>query len=93
VVTRVKADLACASVAAASVIAKTTRDAVMEGLADAHPGYGWQENRGYATPAHIEALARLGASGEHRRSWSLPGLDRGGRQAGGGAADAQECPS
>ena len=91
VLTRVKADLACASVAGASVLAKTCRDALMERLDDEHPGYGWRENRGYATPGHIEALARLGASGEHRRSWSLPGLARGDLDAGGVGRDAQEC--
>ncbi len=69
----VKADARCAVVAAASVLAKVERDGLMEELAD--PGYGWASNKGYASPAHIRALARLGAGEQHRRSWRLPGLD------------------
>ncbi|MBW3068559.1 ribonuclease HII [Actinomyces sp. 594] len=72
--TAVKADAHCAVVAAASVLAKVERDALMTALPD--PGYDWARNKGYASPAHIEALARLGASDCHRRSWRLPGLDR-----------------
>lgn len=72
--TRVKADLTCASVAAASVLAKTQRDALMIGLADEHPGYGWEVNKGYATPYHRDALRRLGPTPYHRVSWRL-GLD------------------
>ncbi len=74
VTTRVKADLTCAAVAAASILAKTTRDALMVELAAEHPEYGWAENKGYASPGHIDALARLGATEHHRRSWSLPGV-------------------
>ncbi len=72
VTTRVKADLACASVAAASVIAKTERDEIMRGLSADHPHYGWAENKGYASPEHIEALRAHGPCHLHRRSWSLP---------------------
>ena len=72
--TVVKADLRCASVAAASVLAKTTRDAIMVDLAAVHPGYGWEVNKGYATPAHQRALRELGPSAQHRVSWRLPGL-------------------
>lgn len=68
----VKGDARCAVVAAASVLAKVERDQVMEGLPD--PGYGWARNKGYASQAHREGLARLGASAQHRRSWRLPGL-------------------
>lgn len=71
VTTLVKADLTCASVAAASVLAKTERDAHMQVLAARHPGYGWEENKGYATPQHREAIRRLGPCVEHRRSWRL----------------------
>lgn len=71
VMTRVRADRTCTSVAAASVLAKVARDAVMVGLARAHPGYGWEENKGYGTAAHLEALRRLGPSPEHRVSWNL----------------------
>jgi len=74
VYTSVKADAHCAVVAAASVLAKVERDTIMAALPD--PGYDWARNKGYASPAHVEALARLGASDLHRRSWHLPGLDR-----------------
>ena len=74
VTTAIKADLKCAAVAAASILAKTSRDALMVELAREHPGYGWHENKGYASPEHIEALRALGASAVHRRSWSLPGV-------------------
>ena len=73
--TEVKADVRCASVAAASVLAKTTRDAYMTRLAAAHPEYGWDVNKGYATPAHRAALRSVGPSPMHRLSWRL-GLDR-----------------
>ena len=72
VVTMVKADLQCAAVAAASVLAKTERDAIMTDLAAKYPEYGWHENKGYATPTHLEALRRLGPCEHHRRSWRLP---------------------
>jgi len=75
VVTAIKADMRCAAVAAASILAKTSRDALMVELAESHPGYGWHENKGYASPEHIEALRALGPCAAHRRSWSLPGLD------------------
>ena len=74
VTTMIKADLRCAAVAAASILAKTARDALMVELHDDHPEYGWVDNKGYASPAHIEALGRLGPSVHHRRSWSLPGV-------------------
>lgn len=70
----VKADLRCAAVAAASILAKTERDAIMVDLAGAHPAYGWAVNKGYATPDHIDALTRLGPTEHHRRSWRLPGV-------------------
>jgi len=74
VMTRVKADLSCASVAAASILAKTERDAIMTRLATGFPAYGWDANKGYAAPDHIEALERWGATPWHRHSWRLPGL-------------------
>ncbi|WP_456826615.1 ribonuclease HII [Cellulomonas sp. P5_E12] len=70
---RVKADRTCASVAAASVLAKCERDALMVALAAEHPAYRWDENKGYASPEHIAALRELGPSVLHRRSWRLPG--------------------
>ena len=72
VTTQVKADLTCASVAAASVLAKTERDGLMVRLAEDFPGYGWEENKGYATPEHLAAIRRLGTCVQHRRSWRLP---------------------
>jgi len=73
VVTRVRADMVCSSVAAASVLAKVARDAVMSALAEVHPGYGWEANKGYGTAGHLEAIARLGPTPHHRLSWRLPG--------------------
>lgn len=73
VTTRIKADLTCASVAAASVLAKTTRDELMVGLAAEHPEYGWEVNKGYASPEHRSALDRLGPCELHRLSWNLTG--------------------
>jgi len=67
----VKADLRCASVAAASVLAKTTRDAYMTALAAQHPQYGWEINKGYATAGHRTALRSAGPSPYHRLSWRL----------------------
>ena len=75
VVTRVRGDRTCASLSAASVVAKVARDELMDRLAVAHPGYDWERNKGYASPAHVEGLRRLGPCGEHRRSWRLPGVD------------------
>ncbi|MDR2565778.1 MAG: ribonuclease HII [Bifidobacteriaceae bacterium] len=73
---KVKADRQCASVAAASVLAKVARDQSMIELAGEHPGYGWAANKGYGAPEHLEALRRFGPTPEHRQSWSLPGADR-----------------
>ncbi|WP_421740783.1 ribonuclease HII [Cellulomonas sp.] len=68
----VKADRTCASVAAASVLAKCERDAMMVDLSAQHPAYRWDENKGYASPEHMAALRELGPSELHRRSWRLP---------------------
>lgn len=73
VVTKVKADLDCASVAAASVLAKVERDGVMDDLACNHPHYGWGRNKGYGTAEHREAIARHGTTQWHRRTWRLGG--------------------
>lgn len=70
--TRVKADQRCASVAAASILAKCRRDALMVELAREHEAYGWHENKGYGSPDHLDALRRLGPTALHRRSWRLP---------------------
>ena len=65
----VKGDRVAACVAAAGVLAKTTRDALMTDLDAVHPGYGFAEHRGYSTEDHVEALSRLGPCAEHRWSW------------------------
>ncbi len=57
------------SIAAASILAKVTRDRRMAALARDHPGYGWERNRGYGTAEHRAALARLGVTPQHRRSF------------------------
>ncbi|MFC8193181.1 ribonuclease HII [Cellulomonas sp. NPDC057328] len=69
---RVKADRTCASVAAASVLAKCERDALMVRHAQDHPHYRWDDNKGYAAPDHLAALRAHGPSPLHRRSWRLP---------------------
>ncbi len=58
------------SIAAASIIAKVTRDRMMADLAVAHPGYGWERNAGYGTPEHAAALERIGITVQHRRSFA-----------------------
>jgi ribonuclease HII len=65
----IKGDAKSASIAAASILAKVERDAVMRILDARHPGYGFAEHKGYPVQAHYEALARLGACAVHRRSF------------------------
>jgi ribonuclease HII len=67
--TIVKGDAKCLSIAAASIIAKVTRDRMMIALAGEVPGYGFERHKGYGTPEHREALHRLGVSPHHRRSF------------------------
>ncbi|GIU90575.1 MAG: ribonuclease HII [Acidimicrobiia bacterium] len=67
--TVVKGDQTVLSVAAASVVAKVTRDAIMAEEAEHYPHYGFESNRGYPAPAHKCALAAYGPSAIHRRSW------------------------
>jgi ribonuclease HII len=76
VTTLVKADLRCAAVAAASVLAKVERDAIMTLRARDFPRYGWQGNKGYSAPDHAAALRRHGPCAQHRRTWSLPTADQ-----------------
>jgi len=57
------------SIAAASIVAKVSRDRIMAELAAAHPGYGWERNMGYGTPQHRAGLIRLGVTPHHRRSF------------------------
>jgi len=63
-------DRTSAAIAAASVIAKVTRDRMMRALAGHYPVYGFDEHMGYATPRHREAIARFGPSAIHRRSFA-----------------------
>ena len=65
----VKGDAKCLSIAAASIMAKVTRDRIMVDLAQHYPGYGWAENAGYPTKAHLLALQSLGVTPWHRRSF------------------------
>jgi len=65
----VKGDALCLSIAAASIVAKVTRDRIMVDLAQQHPGYGWEINAGYPTPAHLKALLDFGITPHHRRSF------------------------
>ena len=75
VTTRVKADRDCASVAAASVLAKVYRDRLMIEADRELPGYDWAGNKGYASASHYDAIDRLGPTRLHRWSWlRQPGL-------------------
>ncbi|MDT8857442.1 ribonuclease HII [Paracoccaceae bacterium Fryx2] len=65
----VKGDARCVSIAAASILAKVARDRIMVDLAQQHPGYGWAQNAGYPTKAHLAALQDLGVTPHHRRSF------------------------
>jgi len=68
--TVVKGDSRSLSIAAASIVAKVTRDTIMADLDKAHPGYGWAKNAGYGVPTHLAALRRLGPTKHHRRSFA-----------------------
>lgn len=65
----VKGDATCLSIAAASILAKVTRDRIMRGEAPNHPGYDFGSNKGYPCPRHRMALAGAGPTPIHRRSW------------------------
>jgi ribonuclease HII len=69
--TIVKGDGKSLSIAAASIIAKVTRDRLMAELSTAHPGYGWERNVGYPTLEHRNAILRLGLTDHHRRSFQF----------------------
>ena len=64
-------DAKCRSIAAASIIAKVTRDRMMADYAGEYPGYGWEHNRGYPTPDHRRAINEIGLTPLHRRSFGL----------------------
>ena len=65
----VRGDALVPAISAASILAKTARDAMLDELDRRFPGYGFAIHRGYPTPAHLQALAKLGATSEHRRSF------------------------
>ncbi len=66
----ISGDAIIASIAAASIVAKVTRDRLMARLGLAHPGYGFERHKGYSVPEHFDALARLGPTIHHRRTFS-----------------------
>ncbi len=69
--TVVKGDATFMSIAAASILAKTHRDELMQHYAEEYPGYGWESNMGYPTNAHYAALSRLGPTPIHRLTFKL----------------------
>ena len=69
--TLVKADRSCASVSAASVLAKVARDELLVGLSSQYPHYGWAQNKGYLSPGHLQAIDEFGLTEHHRSSWNL----------------------
>lgn len=77
VTVRAKADRDCASVAAASVLAKVARDHLMVELAAEHPGYGFEGHKGYASELHIKAIRSLGPCAVHRKTWLTKILSQG----------------
>lgn len=68
--TIVRGDARCASIAAASIVAKVARDRLLIAADDAHPPYHFASNKGYPSPAHIAALRRHGPCALHRHSWA-----------------------
>jgi ribonuclease HII len=69
--TVIKGDQSCVAVAAASVLAKVRRDAMLAELAPRHPEYGFESNAGYPSPVHKDALEEHGPTPHHRRSWAF----------------------
>jgi ribonuclease HII len=66
----VQGDRRVPQIAAASIVAKVTRDRILTSLAPRYPAFGWDQNMGYATEAHLDALRRLGPTPHHRRSFA-----------------------
>jgi ribonuclease HII len=75
VTTIVKGDRKCASIAAASVLAKVDRDRYMVELNHGFEAFDWARNKGYGSKSHMDALRRLGPNAHHRRTWNLPDRD------------------
>ena len=67
----IKGDARCHAIAAASILAKTTRDALMHRYDEVFPGYGFADHKGYCTEVHRDAIRRLGPCAIHRRSFTL----------------------
>jgi ribonuclease HII len=65
----IKGDGQSAAIAAASVVAKHYRDTLVKGLAQEYPGYGWEDNMGYGTPAHLQGIRELGVTPHHRKNF------------------------
>jgi ribonuclease HII len=65
----VRGDATCLSIAAASIVAKVTRDRLMIELGLQHPGYGFERHKGYGTPEHQRGIAKLGVMAEHRKTF------------------------
>jgi ribonuclease HII len=74
VVTVVRGDRSCASIASASILAKAARDRLMVEMEGEHPDYGFARNKGYGTAAHADAVRTHGLSPLHRATWSFAGL-------------------
>lgn len=66
----VRGDALCATIAAASIVAKVARDTIMAALSQHHPGYGWERNAGYGTAEHRAALRQHGVTQHHRRTFA-----------------------
>jgi len=66
----VDGDATCYAIACASIVAKVTRDRLMTSLARRHPGYLWERNAGYSTPAHLAALQTVGPTVHHRKNFA-----------------------
>jgi ribonuclease HII len=81
-------DALVVSIAAASIVAKVTRDRLMTRLGLAHPGYGFERHMGYSVPEHFAALNRLGPTVHHRRSFAPVAAKLAATLAGCGNADA-----
>lgn len=70
----IRGDSTCLCIAAASIVAKVTRDRMMDAFARQYPAYGFERHKGYGTPEHLAALRREGCCAIHRRTFTAPGL-------------------
>src|ERR1700737_2093589 len=88
----ISGDAIIASIAAASIVAKVTRDRLMTRLGLLYPGYGFEHHKGYSVPEHFDALARLGPTIHHRRSFAPVAASYGGLVGGNSDTAASETP-